>query len=164
MGTRGTMRLGQSLEALLLLLVPMFLYIVSFLADSKTRTSLDQRDMRAIYFAHSRWMQGMLFLSLLSGSIATRVIEDRWNMGFGDALRISAMLVLLPGLVSNRPRVHAAQVFLLLILVLTLLRVSVPSDRAASRVRGANVVTRQTTGHGARDERDGRRPPESSPD
>ena len=69
----------------------------------------------------------MLFLSLMSGSIATRVIEDRWDIGLGDALRIVAMLVLVPGIVSDRPRVHAAQVLcLMILLVVALLRVASP--------------------------------------
>ena len=104
------------LDALLLLLVPMLLYIVSYLAVPDPHRQ-DERDMRAYYFRHSRWMQGLLFLSLLSGSIATRVIEDRWDMGIGDALRITAMLILVPGIVSDRPRMHAAQVFCLLTLL-----------------------------------------------
>jgi hypothetical protein len=114
------------LEALLLLLVPMFLYIVSYLAIPDPDND-DQLDMRAYYFMHSKWMQAMLFLSLMSGSTATRVIEDRWDMGLGDALRIAAMLALLPGIASDRPRVHAAQVFFLVILlVVALLRVVNP--------------------------------------
>lgn len=114
------------LEALLLLLVPMFLYIVSYLAVPDPDKG-GQCDMRGYYFTHSKWMQGMLFLSLMSGSIATRVIEDRWSIGLGDALRIVAMLVLVPGIVSDRPRLHAAQVLCLMMLLgVALLRVASP--------------------------------------
>jgi hypothetical protein len=118
--------LWTPLDAFLLLLIPIFLYVVSYLAVPDLDES-EQLDMRAYYFTHSRWMQGMLFLSLLSGSIATRVIEDRWDMGLGDVLRIVAMLVLLPGIVSDRPRLHAAQMLcLILLLVVALQRVAIP--------------------------------------
>jgi len=114
------------LEAFLLLLIPIFLYIVSYLAVPDLDKS-DQRDMRAYYFRHAKWMQAMLLLALMSGSIAVRVIEGRWDIGLGDALRIAAMLVLVPGIFSRRPRLHSAQMLcLMVLLVVALQRVAAP--------------------------------------
>ena len=75
----------------------------------------------------SGWMQGLLLLALLSGSIAVRAIEGRWNISLADVLRFAAMMTLLPGIVSRRPAIHATQmIVLMLIRVVALLRVADP--------------------------------------
>ena len=72
-------------------------------------------------------MQGLLFLALLSGSIAVRTVAGRWSMSQVDLLRIATMLILLPGIFSRRPGIHAAQMIcLLLVLVLAIGRVVAP--------------------------------------
>lgn len=56
-------------EALLLLLVPILLYIVSYLAVPNFDDA-DKFDLRIRHFRQSGWMQGLLLLARLSGSIA----------------------------------------------------------------------------------------------
>jgi len=113
-------------EALLLLLVPILLYIVSYLAVPNFDDA-DNLDLRIHYFRQSGWMQGLLLLALLSGSIGVRAIEGRWNISLADALRFAAMVILLPGIVSRRPAIHATQmIVLMLILVVALLQVAEP--------------------------------------
>ena len=68
-----------------------------------------------------------LLLALLSGSMAVRAIEGRWNISLADVLRFAAMVTLLPGIISRRPAVHATQmIVLMLILIVAPLRVADP--------------------------------------
>jgi len=53
----------------LLLLVPILLYIVSYLAVPNFDDA-DNLDLRIRHFRQSGWMQGLLLLARLSGSIA----------------------------------------------------------------------------------------------
>ena len=113
-------------EALLLLLIPILLYIVSYLAvpDFDDAHNLD---LRVHYFKQSGWMQGLLLLAVVSGSVAVRAIEGRWDISLADVLWFAAILTLLPGIVSRRPAIHATQmIVLMLILVVTLLQVAEP--------------------------------------
>ena len=113
-------------EALLLLIVPILLYIVSYLAVPNFDDA-DNLDLRIHYFRQSGWMQGLLLLAVLSGSIGVRAIEGRWNISLADVLRFAAMVTLLPGIVSRRPAVHATQmIVLMLILAIALLQVAEP--------------------------------------
>ena len=113
-------------EALLLLLVPILLYIVSYLAVPNFDDA-DNLDLRIHYFRQSGWMQGLLLLALLSSSIGVRAIEGRWDISLADVLRFAAMVTLLPGIVSRRPAVHATQmIVLMLILAIALLQVAEP--------------------------------------
>jgi len=83
--------------------------------------------LRIHYFRQSGWMQGLLLLALLSGSIGVRAIEGRWNISLADVLCFAAMVILLPGIVSRRPAVHATQmIVLMLILAIALLQVAEP--------------------------------------
>jgi len=87
----------------------------------------DNLDLRIHYFRQAGWMQGLLLLALLSGSMGVRAIEGRWNISLADVLRFAAMVTLLPGIVSRRPAIHAAQmIVLMLILVVALLQVAEP--------------------------------------
>ena len=113
-------------EALLLLLIPILLYIVSYLAVPNFDVA-DNLDLRSHYFRQSGWMQGLLLLALLSSSVAVRAIEGRWDISLADVLRFAAMVTLLPGIVSRRPAIHATQmIVLMLILIVALLRVADP--------------------------------------
>lgn len=106
-----------ALQALLLLLIPILLNAVSYLSFAEIGEG-NEFDMRAQYFYQAQWMQGLLLLAVLSGSIAIRVIETRWNMAADDLLRIVVMLILLPGIISRRPRIHEGQMICLLAVVL----------------------------------------------
>lgn len=116
----------SALEALLLLLIPIFLNAACYLAVPNLGEG-SEFNMRTHYFQQAQWMQGALLLATLSGSIGVRAIAERWDMNQTDLLRIAAMLILLPGIVSRRPGIHAAQaICLLLIMMLAMQRVVAP--------------------------------------
>jgi len=120
-----------ALEAVLLLLIPIFLNAASYLSIPEAGDD-DEFDMRAHYFDQAQWLQGLLLLAVLSGSIGVRVIEAHWNMAADDALRIVIMLILLPGIISRRPVIHAGQIICLLAVVLiALLRIVAPIGGSA---------------------------------
>src|SRR5262245_12924710 len=64
------------LDALLLLNMPIMLYLVSHLAVPELE---DDRvhDMRAYFERHARWMHGLMFGVIASGSLAQIVLEGR---------------------------------------------------------------------------------------
>lgn len=103
-------------QALLLLFAPILLYLISHLAvpeldDNRTH------DMREYYFRHARWIQGLLFAVLVAGSVAHIVIEGRPDFSGTRAIRIAVALVLVPGLISLRPVIHAIQLVTLMVVV-----------------------------------------------
>lgn len=104
------------LQALLLLCVPILLYLISHLAVPELED--DRRhDMRDYYFRHARWIQGLLLAALLVGVLAQFFIEGRADFGGGRGVRAAMALVLLPGIVSVNPTVHAVQAVLLLLIM-----------------------------------------------
>lgn len=117
-------------EALLLLMIPLFLNAASYLSAPEAG-DVNEFDMRAHYFHQAQWLQALLFLAILSGSIAVRVIEGRWDMSTGDMLRIVIMVMLVPGIASARPAIHAVQMVCLLAPVLLALQ------RTVSPIGGA---------------------------
>ena len=102
------------LEGLLLLSVPVALYLVSHLAVPELGDG-SVHDMRAYYYDHHRLLQGLLALAVLLSTLAAALILDRWSLEPWLIARLVALAVLLPGIVSRRPRVHGAQVVLLLL-------------------------------------------------
>ena len=105
------------LEGLLLLGVPVLLYLVSHLAVPELE---DERthDMREYYFRQARWIQGLLLATLLAGVLAQIEIEGRFDLSGARGVRASMALILLPGIISLRPRVHSVQAVLLLLVML----------------------------------------------
>jgi hypothetical protein len=104
------------LQALLLLGAPILLYLISHLAVPELE---DDRihDMREYYFRHARWTQGLLLGVLVVGGLAHVVIEGRFDLSGSRGLRVALALILLPGIVSLKPRVHAVQAVLLALVV-----------------------------------------------
>jgi len=105
------------LQALLLLCVPILLYLISHLAvpeldDGRTH------DMREYYYHHGRWMQGLLLAVLVSGAAAQLVIEGRPDFSGAGSVRAAAAIILVPGIVSGRPVIHATQAVLLVLVML----------------------------------------------
>jgi hypothetical protein len=100
------------LQALLLLSVPILLYLISHLAVPDLE---DDRihDMRVYYFRHARWTQGLLLGVVVAGTLSHFVIEDSFDLSGARGIRASIALILLPGIVSLNPRLHAAQAALL---------------------------------------------------
>lgn len=105
------------LQALLLLCVPILLYLVSHLAVPELD---DERvhDMREYYYRHARWTQGLMLAVLVTGALAHLVIEGRFDLSGARGVRAAMALVVVPGIVSLSPRVHAVQAVLLALVML----------------------------------------------
>jgi FtsH-binding integral membrane protein len=72
-------------------------------------------DMRDYYYRHVRWTQGLMLGVLAAGAAATQVIEGRQDLSLPGVVRLSMVAVLVPGIFSRRPAVHAAQALLLVV-------------------------------------------------
>jgi hypothetical protein len=105
------------LEALLLLAAPILLYLISHLAVPDLE---DDRvhDMRDYYFRHARWTQGLMLGVVLAGSLVHLVVEDAFALTGARGVRVAIAAILLPGLFTLNPRVHAAQAVLLALALL----------------------------------------------
>jgi hypothetical protein len=104
------------LQALLLLCVPMLLYLVSHLAvpeldDDRTH------DLREYYFRHARWMQGLLLTVIVAGALAHYVIAGQFDFSGARGIRAAMAAILIPGIITLRPAVHAVQAALLLLVM-----------------------------------------------
>jgi hypothetical protein len=104
------------LQALLLLCVPILLYLISHLAVPELEDGRS-RDMREYYFAHARWMQGLLLAVIVAGALAHYFIEGRFDVSGGGGVRAVMAVILVPGIVSLRPAVHEVQAALLLLVM-----------------------------------------------
>ena len=100
------------LQALLLLSIPILLYLISHLAVPELEDDRDH-DMRDYYFRHVHWMQGLLLGVLVAGAASQHVIEGRADFAGAGAVRAVMALILLPGIFTDRPGVHAVQAVLL---------------------------------------------------
>jgi hypothetical protein len=105
------------LEALLLLAVPILLYLISHLAVPELEDEL-VHDMRDYYYRHERWVQGLLLAVLVAGAVGQYVIEGALDLRGGRGVRAAMALILIPGIVSKRPVIHAMQAMLLLVIMI----------------------------------------------
>lgn len=105
------------LQCLLLLCIPIMLYLASHLAVPELEDGR-VHDMREYYYAQCRWMQGLMVATIVVSVAVQLVIEGRPDWTQAGIIRAGGGLILAAGLVSSRPMVHAAQVFLLLALML----------------------------------------------
>jgi hypothetical protein len=108
------------LQALLLLCVPILLYLISHLAVPELEDGRSH-DMREYYFAHARWMQGLLLAVIVAGALAHYVIEGQFDVSGGRGVRTIMAAILIPGIVSRRPVVHEVQAALLLLIMVVAL-------------------------------------------
>jgi hypothetical protein len=97
--------------------VPILLYLISHLAVPELEDGRSH-DMREYYYRHGRWMQGLLLAVLVGGSAAQLVIEGRPDFSDGGSVRLAAAVILVPGILSRRPLVHATQAVLLVLVML----------------------------------------------
>ena len=104
------------LQALLLLCVPILLYLISHLAVPELEDDCVQ-DMREYYFRHARWTQGLLLGVLVAGALAHYVIEGSLDLTGARGVRAAMAAILIPGIISLRPAVHAVQAALLLLVM-----------------------------------------------
>ena len=104
------------LQALLLLSVPILLYLISHLAVPELE---DDRihDMREYYFKQARWLQGLLLAVLVAAVLEDLVIAGRFDFGEGRGVRAAMAVILIPGLFTSRPAVHAVQTAMLLLII-----------------------------------------------
>ena len=105
------------LDVMLVLSVPILLYLVSHLAVPNLEPRHDT-DLRAYYFEHHRWMQGLLITSVVLAQASQYLILGRTAFETPDIARTLAIAFLLPGLISRAPWVHATQAVLLATLML----------------------------------------------
>jgi hypothetical protein len=104
------------LQALLLLSVPILLYLISHLAVPELEDDRSH-DMREYYFRHVRWTQGLLLGALAAGALAHYAIEGSLDLTGARGVRAAMAAVLLPGIMSRHPMVHAVQAALLLLVM-----------------------------------------------
>jgi hypothetical protein len=104
------------LQALLLLSVPILLYLISHLAVPELE---DDRihDMREYYFRQARWLQGLLLAVLVAAALVHVVITGRLDFSEGRGVRAVMAIILVPGILTHRPAVHAVQTVLLLLVI-----------------------------------------------
>ncbi len=105
------------LEALLLLAVPILLYLISHLAVPELE---DDRvhDMRDYYYREARWIQGLMLGVVVAGALTHVVVEGRLDVTGARAVRLAMAVILVPGLITLNPRVHAMQAVLLALVML----------------------------------------------
>jgi hypothetical protein len=83
--------------------------------------------MRAYYYRHARWSQGLMLAVLVMAGMATLFIEGRPDLSGAGLVRLSLGAVLVPGILSQRPVVHAVQaVLLVLVMAVTVAFVAAP--------------------------------------
>jgi len=96
------------LQALLLLCVPIFLYLISHLAVPELEDERNH-DMRDYYYRHCGWMQGLLLAAIACSVAGQHFIEGRPDLSGAGLMRATIALILLPGVVSRSAAVHSAQ-------------------------------------------------------
>ena len=109
-----------AIEAIAVLLVPILLYLVSHLAVPDLE---DERshDLRPYYYEHHRWMQGLMVAALAVTQAGQYAILGAPGTSGPEVVRAAAIVLLVPGVVSSRPVVHAIQATLLALLLLVAL-------------------------------------------
>ena len=95
---------------------PILLYLVSHLAVPELGDEREH-DMRAYYYRHARWIQALMFAALVIGVLAHLFIEGQLDLTGARGVRAAVLLVLLPGILSNHPKLHGVQAVLLLVIL-----------------------------------------------
>lgn len=105
------------LQALLLLAVPILLYLISHLAVPELE---DDRvhDMRDYYYREARWIQGLMLGVVVAGALTQVVVEGRLDVTGARAVRLALAAIVMPGIFTLNPRVHAVQAVLLVLVML----------------------------------------------
>lgn len=105
-------------DTLFLLSIPLLLYLVSHLVVPELEDGL-VHDLREYYYRHARWTHGLLLAVVVISLLGESFILGRIEFSSPQKLRMAFGLVLLPGMMTTNPKVHAAQAALLLVLVAT---------------------------------------------
>jgi len=72
------------------------------------------------YAGHAPWtiLQALLLAVLVAGALAHLVIEGRLDLSGARGVRAAMAAILVPGIISRHPTVHAVQAALLLLIML----------------------------------------------
>jgi hypothetical protein len=104
------------LQVLLMLCIPILLYLISHLAVPELEDDR-MHDMRSYYYAQAHWTQALLLGALVISGLAQHYIDPGAGLSQSELLRIAVAALLVPGILSRAPTVHAAQAVLLLALM-----------------------------------------------
>lgn len=102
------------LQALLLLCVPILLYLISHLSVPELEDGVTH-DMRAYYYRHARWIQGLTLGVVLAGALIHIVVEGRVDVSGVRAVRLAVAAIVIPGIFTLNPKVHSLQAVLMLL-------------------------------------------------
>ena len=107
-------------ETILVLLTPILLYLVSHLAVPDVD---DDRvhDLRLYYYQQHRWMQGLMIAALAVTQLAHFAVLGATPLAAPDYVRMVVVALLVPGIATSEPRLHATQALLLLALLVTVM-------------------------------------------
>ncbi len=107
-------------ECMMLLIVPILLYLVSHLAVPEIdELGTDRHDMRDFYYDSRQLIQGLLVVMMVVQTLNDALIMDTFAASSAQVARFAFLTALLPGILSSRPAVHAAQVVVLLVMAVT---------------------------------------------
>jgi hypothetical protein len=74
--------------------------------------------MREYYFEQARWSQGLMLGVVVAGALVHVVIEHGFSVTGARGVRLAVAAILLPGLITLKPRVHEVQAVLLALTLL----------------------------------------------
>jgi hypothetical protein len=105
-------------EFVLLLSVPTVLYLVSHVSVPEIPEDDSRHDLRSYYYARYRLILGLLGATILLNIANEYFLLDQFALTQLTAFRLTVLAALCVGFATPRPRVHAAVVvFLTLVLV-----------------------------------------------
>ena len=104
-------------DTLILLCIPLLLYLVSHLMVPELEDGL-VHDLRDYYFRHARWTQGLLLVVIVISLIGETLLSGRFEFSSPQKLRMVTGLVLIPGILTTNPAVHATQAVLLTLVMI----------------------------------------------
>ena len=98
-------------QFLLLLSVPTLLYLVSHVAVPEIGEGADRYDMRRYYYDRHRLILGLLAISVVFTLANEYHLAGRDMLTTATGVRLGGLGLLLAGIASHRPAVHAGIVF-----------------------------------------------------
>jgi lysylphosphatidylglycerol synthetase-like protein (DUF2156 family) len=73
---------------------------------------------RDYYYREARWIEGLMLGVVVAGALTHVVVEGRLDVTGARAVRLAMAAILIPGILTLNPRVHAAQAVLLALVIL----------------------------------------------
>jgi hypothetical protein len=103
-------------NSMLTLTMPLLLYLVSDLLVP-TVAEHESADLRAYFYRNRRWFYGLMIATTLVGVAVQLAVERQVDWTQGGPLRLTALIALTGGLVSERPVVQSVVVLTLLAVI-----------------------------------------------